>query len=353
VIAASVCVVWSVEEFSQTFTTPGEGRDSLALVAAFHAWNAILAFVAFVPLLVFLRVGLGPETGRGAGPGTLAVTVALGAAAFAALFPFLLCHAHWQYDPACASLGWTPRWLHLRLFIRIALWGALLVMVLRLVQRDRAFAQARHAEQVLALRARQEEAAARLQSLQAQVEPHFLFNTLAHVQRLHATDPPRGRAMLHSLIGYMQAALPHMREPLATLADELGLVRSYIHVQQVRMGERLRFHEDVAPQLLAALVPPVSVLTLAENAIKHGLGPKAAGGTLAIAARAEGDWLVVNVSDDGLGLRGGGGHGSGLANTRARLETVFGPGASLAVSGGDDTGVRATIRVPMRLKAMA
>jgi hypothetical protein len=351
-IAAALSLLWGVQDFLQAFGGSGQARGSLPSALALHAWGSALMFAGLVPMLLLVSVALNMPARRHT-MAALAAAVVCGAAVSAAVLPYLGCNGHWLQDPACATLDWTPHWYHLQLFARVVLWGGLIAMVQYLAQREHAWVQARHAEQVRALRARQEEAEARLQSLQAQIEPHFLFNTLAHVQRFHATDPAQGQAMLRSLIEYMEAALPRMREPLGTLADELALVRAYVRVQQVRMGERLQFRDEVAPGVLDVLVPPVSVLTLAENAIKHGLGPKGGGGVLTVVAREEGDQVAIDVLDDGVGLRDAAGRGRGLANTRARLETLFGPGASLSVVGGDAAGVRASMRLPTRRGARA
>ena len=187
---------------------------------------------------------------------------------------------------------------------------------------------------------------ARLQALQAQIEPHFLFNTLAHIVRLHQVDAGKGRSMLQSLTAYMRSALPQMRQADCTLASELALTRSYVEVQQIRMGERLRVEVDVPAALMEARVPAMTVLTLAENAVKHGLGPKREGGTLRIEASRQGDMLEVAVCDDGVGLQLGAGTGHGLSNTRSRLEAAYGSHAALAIENRAEGGVRAALLLP-------
>jgi hypothetical protein len=199
--------------------------------------------------------------------------------------------------------------------------------------------------------AESQETEARLQSLQAQIEPHFLFNTLAHIVRLHQVDALKGRQMLRSLTEYMRSALPQMRENDCTLARELALTRSYADVQQIRMGERLRVEVDVPAALMEARVPSMTVLTLAENAVKHGLGPKHKGGTLRIEASLRGEVLEVAVCDDGVGLQLGAGTGHGLSNTRARLEAAFGSRAALEIENRPAGGVRAALLLPFALVA--
>jgi len=191
-----------------------------------------------------------------------------------------------------------------------------------------------------------QEAAARLQSLQAQIEPHFLFNTLAHVVRLHQVDAERGRRMLRGLTDYLRSALPQVRCDDFTLARELALTRSYVEVQQIRMGERLRVEFDVPVALLGARVPAMTVLTLAENAVKHGLGPRSEGGMLRIEASLSGDMLEIAVSDDGLGLQLGAGSGHGLSNIRSRLLAAHGSRARFEIGNRPVGGVRAVISLP-------
>jgi signal transduction histidine kinase len=196
------------------------------------------------------------------------------------------------------------------------------------------------------LNAESQETEARLQSLQAQIEPHFLFNTLAHIVRLHDVDAERGQRMLRSLAEYMRSALPQVRGADFTLRRELALTRSYVEVQRIRMGERLRVEVDVPAALLDARVPAMTVLTLTENAVKHGLGPKAEGGTLRVEASAKGQMLEVAVCDDGVGLRLGAGTGHGLSNVRSRLEATYGSRAALEIGNGPAGGVRATLLLP-------
>ena len=189
---------------------------------------------------------------------------------------------------------------------------------------------------------------ARLQSLQAQIEPHFLFNTLANVHRLYQTEPGLGRKMLANFVAYLRAALPQMRRDETTLSQEVELARAYLNVLQVRMGTRLVFRLDVPDDLGALPFPPLALSTLTENAIKHGLNPLPEGGTIEIRARIESRRLSVEVADTGAGLRQSGGSGAGLANLRARLAALYGNDASLSIQANEPRGIRATIAVPLR-----
>ncbi len=189
-------------------------------------------------------------------------------------------------------------------------------------------------------------AEARLQVLEAQIEPHFLFNTLAHVKRLYETDPAAGARMLHDLTEYLAGALPQMRAA-STLGRELDHVRAYLAIQQIRMGRRLAFAIDLPDTLRSAALPPLMVLTLVENAIKHGLSPLPDGGRIDVRAGIAADGrLCVQVADTGQGFAKTGGSGTGLANTRARLASKYGAAAGLSLATNAPRGVVATITLP-------
>jgi LytS/YehU family sensor histidine kinase len=194
---------------------------------------------------------------------------------------------------------------------------------------------------------------AQLTALQAQIEPHFLFNTLANVKRLYETAPDQGREMLSSLINYLRAALPAMRESGSTLGRELELARSFLTILKMRMRERLDFSIDHDPALANARVPPMVLPTLVENAIKHGLSPLPEGGRIEIHARREGDDLLVEVRDNGAGFSGTTGAGVGLANTRSRLSALYGARARMTLTAGAPRGVTASIRLPVEWETAA
>jgi hypothetical protein len=190
--------------------------------------------------------------------------------------------------------------------------------------------------------------ATRLRLLQAQVEPHFLFNTLSNVRRLSQTDAPAGRAMLAQLTRYLRAALPRMREHETTLAEEIDLVSAYLGLQKIRMGARLETSIDTPEPLLAARVPPMMLATLVENAIKHGIAPLAEGGTIRITAERLANALKLTVADTGRGLgTAASGTGVGLANVRARLSALYGERAALHLEANAPRGVAAVITLPL------
>ncbi len=184
--------------------------------------------------------------------------------------------------------------------------------------------------------------------MQAQVEPHFLFNTLASVDYLIETDPARASRMQKNLIQYLRAALPQMREGSTTLGKEIALCRAYLEILKVRMEDRLQFAIAVPQGLASAQFPPMMLQSLVENAIKHGLEPKAEGGSLTISADVADGNLRVTVADSGLGFAAAArpGTGVGLANVRERLAALYGGRARLSIEANTPSGTIATVEVP-------
>ena len=191
---------------------------------------------------------------------------------------------------------------------------------------------------------------ARLKLLQAQVEPHFLFNTLANLQALIALDPKRAQVMLGHLDGYLRATLATTRNDRGTLADEFALLRGYLEILAIRMGPRLAHELDLPQDLARASVPPMLLQPLVENAIKHGLEPKVDGGTIRVSARAEGRTLVLVVEDTGLGFGSvaTAGSGIGLSNVRERLAALYGTAGLLETGENPGGGARVTLRLPLQ-----
>jgi LytS/YehU family sensor histidine kinase len=182
--------------------------------------------------------------------------------------------------------------------------------------------------------------------MQAQVEPHFLFNTLANVQHLVETDPGAAARMLQSLIDYLRAALPQMRESTTNLGRELDMARAFLEINRVRMGARLDFSIDVPEPLKCKPFPPMMLISLVENAVKHGVDPCCDCGSITIrASEAEGR-LKVSVTDTGEGIRPKKGGGVGLANIRERLKALYGSAAKLVLEENAPRGVVASIEVP-------
>jgi sensor histidine kinase YesM len=188
---------------------------------------------------------------------------------------------------------------------------------------------------------------ARLKMLQAQIEPHFLFNSLANVRSLHGSAPLDAERMLDNLMRYFAAALPRLRAAESTLGQEADLTTSYLEIQAIRMGRRLAFELNIPDELAGSPFPPLMLLTLVENAIKHGLAPQPGGGGLRVDASLCDRELRVRVSDSGRGFTKTSGRGTGLANVRARLAAIYGETAHLSLSRNLPQGVVATITIPM------
>jgi sensor histidine kinase YesM len=190
-------------------------------------------------------------------------------------------------------------------------------------------------------------AEARMQALQAQIEPHFLFNTLASIDQLIQTDPPRASKMQQSLIRYLRAAMPQMRNGTrSTLGQQVDLSRAFLEIMTVRMEERLQTVMSVPEGLKSAVFPSMMLQTLVENAIKHGLEPKTTGGQLEISAEIVDGQLAVHVCDNGMGFAPKGDEGVGLANIRERLKSLYGGRAELIISVPATGGTCATIKLP-------
>lgn len=211
-------------------------------------------------------------------------------------------------------------------------------------QRD---AQARAAQLAFALeRSTLEKEAldARLRVLQAQVEPHFLFNTLANVQALVESGSPKAGPVLRSLISYLRAAVPKLHAEASTLATELSLVRAYLELMQMRMPDRLKFSIDVAPDLENLQFLPMTILTLVENAIRHGVDPSELGGRIDVGVRREADRAIrVSVTDTGVGMSDSAAYGTGLGNLEKRLRGFFGASARLELREASPQGFSAEI----------
>jgi Histidine kinase len=208
--------------------------------------------------------------------------------------------------------------------------------------------------QIFSAKAQQAEAEkrateAQLRLLQAQMEPHFLFNTLANVLTLIDAEPPRAKAMLESFTDYLRATLQNLRSGDSNVGRELDLAEAYLKLLQLRMEDRLAYRIDADPALRSAALPPLLLQPLVENAVHHGLEPKVEGGRVTIAVQRRGSDLVLSVSDDGLGTeapqRRSTGNGVALDNIRARLLAQHGSGATLALE-PLAPGTRATLTLP-------
>jgi hypothetical protein len=190
----------------------------------------------------------------------------------------------------------------------------------------------------------------KLKLLETQLEPHMLFNTLANLRALVASDPPRAVVMLDHLIAYLRSTLSASRATLHPLQTEFDRLRDYLELMAIRMGPRLQFTLDLPPELAALTVPPLLLQPLVENAIKHGLEPKVEGGSITVQARQKGELLTLQVTDTGVGPGAGaaGNGGFGLAQVRERLLTAYGPLATINMIAGCACGTGVLITIPSK-----
>jgi two-component sensor histidine kinase len=190
---------------------------------------------------------------------------------------------------------------------------------------------------------------ARLRLLQAQVQPHFLFNTLANVQALVDAGSPQASQVLASLIAYLRAAVPRLHELATTLGQELDLVRAYLELMRMRMPDRLEFELDVDPAATALQCPPMTLLTLVENAVRHGIDPSEEGGRIDVDVRVSAGRCRVRVRDTGRGFASAGsGLGTGLSTLRERLKLAFDGDVRVQVTEIEPHGVCAELDFPAR-----
>jgi LytS/YehU family sensor histidine kinase len=223
------------------------------------------------------------------------------------------------------------------------------LLILAVVQMRRRLLQARHAalvRQAEADRTARQLADARLKLMQAQVEPHFLFNTLASVQELAEGKAPEAAALTRELITFLRAGLAGLRDDTTTLAREFDMAAAFLAIMKTRMGERLTFELNLPGELADESMPPAMLISLVENAIKHGLEPALDGGHLGLSARRDGSMLTIEVRDTGLGLgvaSAAASGGVGLSNIRERLAAIYGADASLSVHENQPRGVVAAI----------
>ena len=244
----------------------------------------------------------------------------------------------------------------------LTMWFILLSGILKITYKGKVQAEAKAAQATEVAESeslKRQVIEARMAAMQAQVEPHFLFNTLASIDHLIETDPPRASIMQKNLIALLRASMPTMREANAQgtrdLGKELAVIRPYLEILKVRMEERLQTDVRVSDGLLSAEFPPMMLQSLVENAIKHGLEPKAEGGQLTVSAEIVHGKLAVTVADTGLGfgVAAIAGTGIGLSNIRERLALLYGGKASLTVAETVGGGTSVTITVPYVLRTEA
>jgi signal transduction histidine kinase len=315
----------------------------LALALALIVWGSI-------PLMV-LAAWIQPERfiGRKRRRG-VAGGVALGLAG--GLLGFTIGHVerHGRLD---AGLLFTEFWNKLAIFVPAVVGAvALMLGLLWLVARARQQIVERELERLTLQQERdaaaRQAAEARLALLRAQIEPHFVFNTLAALQHWVDRGDPRAGPLLHSLTAFLRGSTEAMARERATLADEAALAGHYLDILRARLGGRLVHEVEIAPAVAGAELPPGLVLTLVENAVEHGAEPAIAGARIEVRARALGDGRAeLTVTDDGAGLAPGHTEGIGLRNSRERLAHALGGAAELTLAPGVPRGAVARIVFPL------
>ena len=246
------------------------------------------------------------------------------------------------------SHGWfaEPNWV-----VSVAATSMVISLMIAVVfswREGRAHAEAERArERERMERVEREAVVANLRALQAQIEPHFLFNTLANVTTLIDRDPAQAKHMLEAFIRFLRASLATTREDSATLGAEADLIASYLAVLKVRMGARLEYAVDIPPDLADYRLAPMLLQPIVENAIRHGLEPKVEGGEVRVAARRDNGAVQIDIVDSGIGFGATTrGDGVGLSNLRARLQGLYGTRASVAITDNAPAGTRVSVRLP-------
>ncbi len=230
--------------------------------------------------------------------------------------------------------------------LRWSMVGGAIAAIVQFWRSGAELASAAEESRIRAVSARRLAASTELEMLRRQIEPHFLFNTLATIRRLQETDPEKSRFLLDRLFQYMSATLNDTSARASRLGDELALVSAYLDVCASRMGGRLSIATEIEPGLGAVEFPPLVLATLAENAVKHGVFPQN-GGSILIRAVRRGDVAEVSLIDDGVGLSGEGGGGLGLANISERLRLLYGSKGGVSLRANSPKGVCASVRIPL------
>lgn len=307
------------------------------------AWLEHLAELAVIAVALLAAFTLLDEALPRSMPLRLAVVSALLLALSIALA--VLLHAYYaggfaHLPPALRILADSLRW---------GLPAVFLALIADVHRRALQIDSAAHAAEIARAQLKQGESEQQLALLQAQIEPHFLFNVLGNVRRLYRTRPQAGAEAIRSLTRYLRTALPQLRSRRASLGEEVTVVRAYLDLFQLRMGEQLSFSIETDATLHDAEFPPMLLITLVENAIKHGLEP-AGGGHIEVRVQRRRNLLEATVSDDGVGFgaTASSGTGVGLVNVRRQLTARYQNQARLILEAREPRGAVATIVIPLR-----
>ncbi len=323
------------------YITWGSLQGSLGDLTAGHLQPALRDFLLYLrislisvipgPILIPLAVNLAPRSYAGRAACLLAAAVPM----------FLWC----EY---IEGIVYSWDWQSVGYVLDGLLTTSLTVGVCAYHSYSRAAAAALLHGRIEHTRLENERQRARLQLLQAQIEPHFLFNTLSVVRALAKDDRPATVAMLDHLIRYFGAALPRLRDGQVPLAQEAELVQAYLAIYRARMGTRLGYEVCIPEDLGALVIPSMLLLTLVENALKHGVSPIVEGGFIRVSAARERNALSLKVADSGRGLGVRQGRGAGLANIRQQLLMTYGSEATLSLRSAEPRGAIASVSIPVK-----
>jgi signal transduction histidine kinase len=325
---------------------------ALALIAApagsigrLLYWNVLMANVIGYLIHGLFAAGafLGVER-RARGSGSLAMMFYYAGTSTLGVVAGLLLVSAFRDQPLWRWFA-NPRWV-VTIAVTCLLISAILAAIFFAREKGARAEAELERERARAERIEREAALANLRALQAQIEPHFLFNTLANVASLIDTRPDLAKGMVESFNRFLRASLAATRSETTTLAEEGRLICAFLDVLQVRMGERLSYAVDIPGELGAFALPPMLLQPVVENAIKHGIEPKVEGGRIDLVARREGDGVVVEVADTGVGFASTTRGGVGLANLRGRLQLLYGPQAKLEIGENRPSGTRVVVRIP-------
>ncbi len=312
---------------------------------SFAVWAAYLFFANVVGYTIHALFGIGHMSGlegRVKGPWLTTAYYTLVTIAGVTLGSFI---ASYTMNMRTPHFMFTLQGLAITTAISLVISSILSIIFFGRARSARAEA-ALQGERLRAERIEREAALANLRALQAQIEPHFLFNTLANVTSLVDPDPAAAKRMLESFIRFLRSSLAATRTRETTLGQERELIGAYLDVLQVRMGGRLRYRVDVPEELASFALPPMLLQPVVENAIGHGLEPKIEGGEVHVRARREGEQVVVDVADTGVGFAASTRGGVGLTNLRERLTALYGDAARLEILDNQPCGTLVRVRIP-------
>ena len=332
-LAVGVAALMSTQFLAQPFVWRNWPIEDIAV-----AWGRIAGDRVIVALAISLSVVVSARiTGRSPRAAAWSLGVAILLGSVAGDYGRSLIDPYGDHADAWSRFGRIMQW---------SVVAGAIMLIIRSWRATSADARAADEAQLGQIRARQAITQAQLETLRWQIEPHFLFNTLATIQSLGRTSPAQGLGLLSRLFDFITANVTSSEGDLSTLGAELDLARAYLDVCKARMGPRLTVDWNVDQALRAHPFPRYLLGTLVENAFKHGISPLAEDGRIVIAAARHGDQISISVSDTGQGLTEQFGTGTGLANLVARLRLRFGGSADFSLLPFSPRGTIATVRIP-------